>query len=222
MGTIHGGFDPPLRLVWLIGTAGVFGPAAGAAAQQTTVFHGAELPYEVIDGWALHAGDIIPGTAEEAAAQVLRGPRNSGDVPPIRRLAPYPREVLWPGGIVPYVIDDDVAHPEWIREAIAIWNRETVVRLVERTAHRDYLRFAVGAGCFGVFGQSYDGGERFMPVKPRGCPVAITLHEIDHAIGMWHEQAGGELRPRSKPLGGRPSQRSRNGVGGAATAPAYA
>ena len=90
-------------LVWLIGTAGVFGPPTVAGAQQTTVFHGAELPYEVVDGWAVHAGDIILGTAEEAAAHAPRGPRNSGDVPPFRRLAPYPREVLWPGGIVPYV-----------------------------------------------------------------------------------------------------------------------
>ena len=176
-------------MVWLIGTAGVFGPPADAAAQQTTVFHGAELPYEVIDGWAVHAGDIILGTAEEAAARAPRGPRDSGDVPPIRRLAPYPQEVLWPGGIVPYVIDDDVPHPEWIREAIAIWNRKTVVRLIERTTQPDYLRFAVReAGCFGVFGRGFDGGEQIMPIGPRGCPVPITLHEIGHAIGMWHEQ----------------------------------
>jgi len=34
----------------------------------TTVFRGQELTYEVIDGLAIHGGDIILGTADEAAA----------------------------------------------------------------------------------------------------------------------------------------------------------
>ena len=155
---------------------------------RTTMFLGAELPYEVVDGWAVHGGDIVLGTAEDAAA---RAPRSLSDArrPPIYRLAPYPSEVLWPGGIVPYVIDDDVPHPEWIVEAIGIWNEKTVLQFVERTTERDYLRFAVrDAGCFGVFGRGFDGGEQIMPVAPGGCPVPITLHELGHAIGMWHEQ----------------------------------
>ena len=157
--------------------------AAGVAAQEavrTTVFHGVELPYEVIDGWAVHAGDMILGTAEEA---LLR----SND--PVHDAAPYPKAVLWPRGVVPYVIDDDVPRPEWIREAIRIWNRKTVIRFIPRTAERDYLRFAVrDTGCYGVFGRGYEGGERIMPVEPRGCPTPITLHELGHAIGLWHEQ----------------------------------
>ena len=166
--------------------------AASAAGQngatvRTTVFHGVELPYVVVGDLALH-GDIILGTAEEAAAHAPGARRHDSAVSP-RSLAPYPREVLWLQGVVPYVIDADVPHPEWIREAIAIWNRETIIRFVERTTERDYLRFAVrDAGCFGVFGRGFDGGERIMPVEPRGCPVPITLHELGHAIGMWHEQ----------------------------------
>ena len=42
--------------VWL--AAGV----AGQEAVRTTVLHGVELPYEVVDGWAVHAGDMILGT----------------------------------------------------------------------------------------------------------------------------------------------------------------
>ena len=173
----------------------VFGFSAFAVAHngsdpRTTMFHGMELPYEVVDGWAVHAGDIILGTAEEAAAYAPERVRtSSSDAPLVQGLASYPTEVLWPRGIVPYVIDADVPKREWILEAIRIWNDETVVRFVERTTERDYLRFAVReAGCFGVFGRGFDGGEQIMPIEPRGCPVPITLHELGHAVGMWHEQ----------------------------------
>ncbi len=167
-----------------------FAVAHNESGRQTTMFHGMKLSYEVINGWAVHAGDIILGTAEEAVAHAPRRvPPRSLDVPLEPLLAPYPTEVLWPQGIIPYIIDDDVPKREWILEAIRIWNDETVVRFVERTTERDYLRFAVReAGCFGVFGRGFDGGEQIMPIEPRGCPVPITLHELGHAVGMWHEQ----------------------------------
>ena len=43
---------------------------------RTTMFHGLELPYEVVDGQAVYAGDIILGTAQEAAAHAPRAGRN--------------------------------------------------------------------------------------------------------------------------------------------------
>ena len=157
----------------------VFGFSAFAVAHnesdpRTTTFHGMELSYEVIDGWAVHAGDIILGTTEEAAAHAPRRvPTSSLDAPLVQGLASYPTEVLWPRGIVPYVIDDDVPKREWILEAIRIWNDETVVRFVERTTERDYLRFAVReGGCFGVFGRGFDGGDHTPRVGPRHRHVA--------------------------------------------------
>ena len=41
----------------------------------TTVFRGQELTYEVIDGMAVHGGDIILGTAEEADEELRRTQR---------------------------------------------------------------------------------------------------------------------------------------------------
>ena len=157
---------------------------------RTTMFHGLELPYEVVDGQAVYAGDIILGTAEEAAAHAPSGGRPRPlDVPRVSQLAPVPPELLWPGGIIPYVIDDDVPHPEWILEAMRVWNEQTVVEFVDRTTERDYLRFAVRetGGCSAVSGRGWDGGERIMPIGPTGCSVPITLHELGHAIGMGHE-----------------------------------
>ena len=157
---------------------------------RTTMFHGLELPYEVVDGQAVYASDIILGTADEAAAHAPSRDRlRPLDDRRVRRLAPVPAELLWPGGIIPYVIDDDVPHPEWILEAMRLWNEQTVVEFVDKTTERDYLRFAVRetGGCTAVSGRGWDGGERIMPIGPSGCSVPITLHELGHAIGMGHE-----------------------------------
>ena len=161
---------------------------------RTTMFHGMELSYEVIGGLAVHDGDIILGTAEEAAARAPgRAEPRSPRLPRPNHLAPYPVEVLWPGGIIPYVIDDDVPmrHKRAVLRGIEAWDAKTVLTFVERTTERDYLRWAVReeGGCSGAFGRGYDGGEQIMPVSPGGCGVDIELHELGHAIGIWHEQS---------------------------------
>ncbi len=187
----------------LIGLVAALAEAQDGLDIRTTIFHGMELSYEVVDGLAIHDGDIILGTAQEAAARApdglpaLRSPDSLHVDDRVRRLAPFPREVLWPNAIVPYVIDDDVPHPEWILEAMSIWNTSTVVEFVERTTERDYLRFALREepGCVAVFGRGFDGGEQIMPILPGGCTVPITLHELGHAIGMAHEQ---ERRDRDR------------------------
>lgn len=59
-------------LVLLCLLSSLMWPASGAGQDRnrlrTTMFHDIELPYEIIDGLAIHAGDIVLGTAEEAAA----------------------------------------------------------------------------------------------------------------------------------------------------------
>ena len=46
---------------------------SGQGIVRTTVFQGRELSYEVINGMAIHGGDIILGTAEAAAASSRHG-----------------------------------------------------------------------------------------------------------------------------------------------------
>ena len=118
---------------------------------QTTVFRGRELSYQVIDGMAIHDGDIVLGTAEEAAAAA--SPRSRpGGFPDIQGQARCGRiglstatavesEYLWPGGVIPYVIDEDVTNSQEVLRAIEQWNSKTVISLVERTTQEDYVRF---------------------------------------------------------------------------------
>ena len=159
----------------------------------TTVFRGQELTYEVIDGMAIHGGDIVLGTAEEAAAASMRhGPAVSGKSRD-RLAAPdwvsaathVEPEYLWPGGVIPYVIDDDLTNSQDVLRAIEEWNSKTVISLVERTTQEDYVRFrSVAGGCRAHQGRI--GGEQFISLE-EACDWRIVVHEIGHAVGMWHE-----------------------------------
>ena len=95
---------------------------------------------------------------------------------------------IWPGGIVPYVIDDGVSGRERILQAIRTWDTKTVLRFVERTPrHEDYLRFAAGAVSGTYLCEEDRPGEQILQVGSGGAGYEILLHGIGHAIGLGHE-----------------------------------
>lgn len=136
-----------------------------------------KVEYAVVDGKAVHQGDIVIGDADVIAAREKL--RHDDHLALVMTTA----GATWPGGIIP--INSDAASARLLAATISYFKTMTPFQFVPHGGQQDYLYVQAGNGSDSRIGRQ--GGIQIISVGP-GSTVGTLAHELCHALGLWHEQ----------------------------------
>lgn len=169
LGSETGHFHPEFLMGAEIYSTAISGYMSGES------FYNMPVQYTIVDGLPIFEGDIILN---------FNTLTTSGTGIPNEKF-------YWKDGIAIYDIDPRLPMQERVTDAIAHWEEHTSIRFIRRTTENakqypNYIYFQPGMGCSSYVGMI--GGKQ--PINlASGCSTGNTIHEIGHALGLWHEQS---------------------------------
>ncbi|WP_159025690.1 M12 family metallopeptidase [Aquimarina sp. Aq78] len=148
--------------------------------QVTQKYFGKDVTFEEIDG-QYELGDII------LSKEQIKKSNNVNVKGTITNMVSKHWPKVGNSYEIPYTIDNNLPNINRILSAIAHWETYTKLRFVLRDNQVDYIRFRRSDDvCKSALGKT--GGVQSIFLAD-ACTRGNTIHEIGHAIGLFHEQS---------------------------------